>query len=63
MKYFKEFLYSAFSGIISLVLVNLFGFYVGVNLTVSYINGAVSFLLGVPGVTALLVLENFIFEI
>ncbi|MBE6731500.1 MAG: hypothetical protein E7564_07420 [Ruminococcaceae bacterium] len=61
MKYFKEFLYSAFSGVISLILVNLFGFYMGVNLTVSYINSAVSFLLGIPGVTALLVLENFIF--
>ena len=61
MKYFKEFLCSAFSGIISLVCVNLFGFYFGVNLTVSYINLGVSFVLGIPGVTALLVLENFIF--
>ena len=61
MKYFKEFLCSAFSGIISLVSVNLFGFYFGVNLTVSYINLGVSFVLGIPGVTALLVLENFIF--
>ena len=61
MKYLKNFLISAFSGIISLITVNLFGFYLGVNLTVSYINLGVSFLLGIPGVTALLVIENFIF--
>ena len=62
MKYIKDFLLSAFSGIITLVIINLMGAYTGVILFLSYINIFISGLLGIPGVILLLVAENIIIK-
>lgn len=60
MKYFKAFFYSGVSGLVSLVLINLFGTYIKVSLSLSVINMLCSFILGVPGVISLLIFENLI---
>ena len=60
MKYIKEFLVSSFSGLISLLAINLFGSFIGVNLYLSQINIIISALLGVPGVTLALIFNNFL---
>lgn len=60
MKYFKEFILTAFLGLTALLLINLFGEFIGVYLKFSYINMAFSGVLGIPGVIGLLIFENFI---
>lgn len=60
MNYIKDIFYSAVFGLLALVLLRVFDFYTGVSLPLSYINGAVSVLLGIPGVIAALIFRWFI---
>lgn len=56
----KNFLISALLGFIALALVNLCSLYTGVALPVSRLSIAVSGLLGIPGVTLMVILNAII---
>lgn len=56
----KGFLLSAVLGLVALALVNLFGAYTGVTLPINRLSLGAAGLLGIPGVT-LLILINTLF--
>ena len=49
---------NAISGGIVLILFNLFGGLIGLNIEISFLSSVVVGLLGVPGIVVLLVLQN-----
>lgn len=56
-KPFKKVFFGIFKGIAALIVVNISGIFTGVTLPVSLLSLAISILGGIPGVTALVVLD------
>lgn len=58
-KPFKRSILSVFSGTIALVAVNIVGLFTGVYIPISTLSICVSTVGGIPGVTAMLVIDTF----
>lgn len=59
MKFIKSFLGSAFLGVAALTLLHILVPYTGVDIPICRLSLAVSSLLGVPGVTLMVLLQLF----
>lgn len=57
VKILSKFIINGVLGALLLILINLFGHFVGINLDISIINSLVAGFFGLPGVVLLLLLE------
>lgn len=60
IKWALKLLLNALFGFIILFVVNFFGGFIGINITVGWISALVAGILGIPGVILLILIETFI---
>lgn len=60
IKWILKLLLNALLGLIILVVVNYFGAFVGLKITIGWISALVAGILGLPGVVLLLLIENLL---
>lgn len=60
IKWILKLLLNALLGLIILVVVNFFGSFVGITVTVGWISALVAGILGIPGVILLILIENLL---
>lgn len=56
----KKMLFSMIKGIATLIIVNIAGIFTGVTLPVSLLSLAIAAVVGIPGVTAMLIFNTFL---
>lgn len=59
IKWALKLLINAIFGFIILFIVNFFGAYIGLSISVGWISAAVAGVFGIPGIILLLLIENF----
>lgn len=60
IKWILKLLLNALLGLVILVVVNYFGAFVGLKITIGWISALVAGILGLPGVVLLLLIENLL---
>ena len=60
IKWILKLLLNALLGLVVLVVVNFFGSFVGLTITIGWISALVAGILGLPGVILLILIENFL---
>ena len=60
IKWILKLLLNALLGLVILVVVNFFGAFVGLKITVGWLSAIVAGVLGLPGVVLLLLIENLL---
>lgn len=60
IKWAMKLLINALVGFVILFIVNFFGGFIGLNITVGWISALVAGILGIPGVILLILVETFI---
>lgn len=60
IKWILKLLLNALLGLIILVVVNFFGAFIGLKITVGWLSAIVAGVLGLPGVVLLLLIENLL---
>lgn len=60
IKWILKLLLNALLGLVILVVVNYFGAFVGLKITIGWVSALVAGILGLPGVVLLLLIENLL---
>lgn len=60
IKWILKLLLNALLGLVILVIVNYFGAFVGLKITIGWISALIAGVLGLPGVVLLLLIENLL---
>lgn len=60
IKWILKLLLNALLGLVILVVVNFFGAFIGLKITVGWLSAIVAGVLGLPGVVLLLLIENLL---